>query len=115
MRSAIYLLLSSLLFISGIAMATEEPNYTILNQTEDFELRRYNAQIAAQTWVTGSQDSAGRQGFRILAGYIFGGNTAPSGESSKISMTAPVMMATLALSNNLPFGLMRNNFLESTR
>ena len=73
-------------------MASEEPNYTILNQTEDFELRRYDPQIVAQTWVAGDQKSASNQGFKRLADYIFGNNTAPSGDSSKISMTAPVMM-----------------------
>jgi hypothetical protein len=73
-------------------MATEEPSYTILAQTEDFELRRYDPQIVAQTWVTGDQDDASRQGFKTLADYIFGNNTAANGSSSKISMTAPVMM-----------------------
>ena len=34
------LILTSALLLSGAAMATEEPNYTILLQTEDFELRR---------------------------------------------------------------------------
>ena len=73
-------------------MATDEPKFRILNQTEDFELRRYNAQIVAQTWVTGSQMVASNKGFKTLANYIFGNNTAPTGESSKISMTTPVMM-----------------------
>ena len=86
------LLLSSLLSISGVAMATEEPNYTLLSKTENFELRRYENQLVAQTWVSGDQDAAGRAGFKVLADYIFGNNTAPSGESSKISMTAPVAM-----------------------
>ena len=85
-------LLTSTLLISGAAMATEEPNYTILSQTEDFELRRYESQLVAQTWVSGDQNTASRTGFKILADYIFGNNTAPSGESSKISMTAPVAM-----------------------
>ena len=85
-------LLTSTLLISGTAMATEEPNYTILSQTEDFELRRYESQLVAQTWVFGDQNTASRTGFKILADYIFGNNTAPSGESSKISMTAPVAM-----------------------
>lgn len=80
-------------------MATEEPNYTILNQTEDFELRRYDAQIVAQTWVTGSQMVASNKGFKTLANYIFGNNTAPSGESSKISMTSPVKMQTKSTDN----------------
>lgn len=73
-------------------MATEEPNYTILVKSADFELRRYDAQIVAQTWVTGGQDTASRQGFKTLANYIFGNNKAKSGSTSKISMTAPVMM-----------------------
>lgn len=73
-------------------MATEEPKYTVLNQVDDFELRRYDPQIVAQTWVSGGQKQAGNRGFRILADYIFGNNTAPSGESSKISMTSPVKM-----------------------
>lgn len=85
-------LLISTLLISGAAMATEEPNYTVLSKTENFELRRYENQLVAQTWVSGDQDAASRAGFKILADYIFGNNTAPSGESSKISMTAPVAM-----------------------
>ncbi|HSP84889.1 MAG TPA: heme-binding protein [Psychrobacter sp.] len=73
-------------------MATEEPKYTVLSQVEDFELRRYESQLVAQTWVSGDQNTASRAGFKVLADYIFGNNTAPSGESSKISMTAPVTM-----------------------
>ena len=85
-------LLTSALLLSGAAMATEEPKYTVLKQTEDFELRRYESQLVAQNWVSGNQDAASRAGFKILADYIFGNNTTPSGESSKISMTAPVAM-----------------------
>ena len=73
-------------------MATEEPKYTVLKQAEDFELRRYDEQLVAQTWVTGDQDAASRAGFKILADYIFGNNSASNGESHKISMTAPVAM-----------------------
>ncbi|MGP4119296.1 SOUL family heme-binding protein [Psychrobacter aquimaris] len=92
MKKATYLLLSGLLLTSGAAMATEEPNYTVLSQMDDFELRRYDKQLVAQTWVSGDQDSASREGFKVLADYIFGNNTAPTGGSSKISMTAPVTM-----------------------
>ena len=88
------LLVGGLLLISKGAMAaeTEEPEYTLLTQTGDFELRRYDEQLVAQTWVSGDQDSASREGFKVLADYIFGNNTASSGGSSKISMTAPVTM-----------------------
>ena len=92
MKAGVYLLVGSLLTLPGVAMATEEPKYTVLNQADDFELRRYDSQIVAQTWVSGDQKQAGNKGFRILADYIFGNNTAPSGESSKISMTSPVKM-----------------------
>ena len=73
-------------------MAAEEPIYTVLSQMDDFELRRYDKQLVAQTLVSGDQDSASREGFKVLADYIFGNNTAPTGGSSKISMTAPVTM-----------------------
>jgi predicted transcriptional regulator YdeE len=92
MKKVTYLLLSGSLLISGGAMATEEPEYTVLSQVDDFELRRYDEQLVAQTWVSGNQDSASRAGFKVLADYIFGNNTAPTGGSSKISMTAPVTM-----------------------
>lgn len=92
MKATTYLLLSGLLTLPGVAMATEEPSYTILNQSDNFELRRYDAQIVAQTWVSGDQKDASNKGFKVLADYIFGNNTAPSGESNKINMTAPVKM-----------------------
>lgn len=96
MKIVLPLLLSSLMFIPGVAMATEEPKYSVLNKTEDFELRRYDAQIVAETYVAGDQKQASNQGFKILADYIFGNNTAASGESSKISMTAPVKLQSSA-------------------
>ena len=97
-KTGFLLLMGGLLLISKGAMAaeTEEPDYTVLSQSGDFELRRYDEQLVAQTWVSGDQDAASREGFKVLADYIFGNNTAPSGESSKISMTAPVTMQSEA-------------------
>lgn len=92
MKSIFYLSLGSLLFASGAAMAVEEPDYTVISQSDEFELRRYDSQIVAQTLVSGDQKDASNKGFKVLADFIFGNNTAPSGESSKISMTAPVKM-----------------------
>ncbi|WP_219848145.1 MULTISPECIES: heme-binding protein [Psychrobacter] len=78
-------------FISGEVMATEEPKYTVLQRHDGIELRRYDRQIVAQTAVIGSQQAASQQGFKILADFIFGNNTAAEG-SNKIAMTAPVIL-----------------------
>lgn len=94
MKTALFLSVGILLSLPGVAMATEEPNYTTLLQSKNFELRRYDTQLVAQTWVSGNQDTASRQGFKILADYIFGNNKTASGDSSKINMTAPVKMQT---------------------
>ena len=93
-KTGYLLLMGGLLLISKGAMAaeTEEPDYTVLSQDDDFELRRYDEQLVAQTWISGDQDTASREGFKVLADYIFGNNTAATGGSSKISMTAPVTM-----------------------
>ena len=93
-KTGYLLLLGGLVLISRSAMAaeTEEPDYALLAQTGNFELRRYEAQLVAQTWISGDKEDASRAGFKVLADYIFGNNTAPTGGSSKISMTAPVTM-----------------------
>jgi len=81
-----------LLIVTVGAMATEEPTYTILEQSGSFELRRYDPMIVAETLVSGSMDDASSSGFRLIADYIFGNNTVQNGGNSKISMTAPVTM-----------------------
>lgn len=94
-----------LIFTSGLTLgvamaATPEPSYTILEHAEDFELRLYAPKIIAQTEVTGDYTAASRKGFKVLADYIFGNNTVMDSKdnsdkkaSTKISMTAPVMMS----------------------
>ena len=87
----------------GSAMATEEPKYTVSLKQDDFEVRDYPAMVAAEVSVAGDRSEASSAGFKLLAGYIFGGNTkkqsiamtAPvvqaPGDSEKIAMTAPMM------------------------
>ncbi|WP_237066088.1 SOUL family heme-binding protein [Microbulbifer guangxiensis] len=89
MRFAIGLLLS---LFAGFAMAIEEPEYTLIEQAKPFELRKYKPRIVAEVVVGGSMEEASGTGFRLLANYIFGNNTARSGGSEKIEMTAPVAM-----------------------
>ncbi|MDP4741113.1 MAG: heme-binding protein, partial [Burkholderiaceae bacterium] len=71
-------------------MAIEEPKYEVLLTDGPFEHRLYAGFVVAETELSGDFDSASRNGFRRVAGYIFGGNQADSGDSRKIAMTAPV-------------------------
>jgi hypothetical protein len=91
----------SALFVVGIRVGTEEPKYTSEPLTDGVELRHYGPRIAAETTVPGDHEDARNEGFRRLAGYIFGRNhagdsiamTAPVAQSQvgqKIAMTAPV-------------------------
>lgn len=82
MTTRILLVLLSLVVQN--AMAVEEPQYDVLAETGSYEIRRYSPYVVAEVDVAGrSSDS---QGFRTLAGFIFGDNE--SGE--KMRMTAPV-------------------------
>jgi SOUL heme-binding protein len=79
-------------FWSIRAMAIEEPAYTVLQSDPPFELRAYAPMIIAEVEVEGDLDRAGSQGFRLIAGYIFGKNRTRQSESQSIAMTAPVVM-----------------------
>jgi SOUL heme-binding protein len=74
---------------------TEESSYKIIKQDGDFEIREYPSIIVAETFVSGPLAEATNNGFRAIAGYIFGANIAKkplAGEVSneKIAMTVPV-------------------------
>lgn len=97
----------------GMAMALEEPEYTIVSRFADFEVRRYAPYIVAEVDVSGEFAKTGNDAFRILASYIFGDNAAtekmsmtapvesrPANKSQKMAMTAPVT-ATAAVDEDL--------------
>ena len=95
------LLTVSSLLVAKSAMAIEKAKYTVLEKDDSFELRQYEAQIVAETFVEGDLEEVGNEGFRRLYAYISGENTknqsismtAPVGQqagSEKIAMTAPV-------------------------
>ena len=73
----------------GVRSGTEEPAYENIARVGELEIRRYGERIAAETVVIGADDDARNQGFRRLAGYIFGSNET----RSSIAMTAPVSQA----------------------
>ena len=66
--------------------AIEEPTYSVVQKTEQFEVRQYAPYLVAEVVVPGPANEAGSQGFKLLGGYIFGKN---KGER-KLEMTAPV-------------------------
>jgi len=101
MRRSFLGLVLALIVFGGAALAVEEPAFRTVLQDGAVEIRDYPALVVAEVTVTGGQKEAASEGFRILAGYIFGGNkrkqsiamTAPvaqSRSSEKIAMTAPV-------------------------
>lgn len=68
------------------AGATEEPPHSVLLKDGKYEIRQYEPTIVAEVEISGDMRRAGNSGFRPLADFIFGNNTA----RSKIDMTAPV-------------------------
>ena len=74
--------------LSVIGIRTEQqPAYTVKERVGEIEIRQYAPRFAAETTVNVTDDSAARrEGFNILAGYIFGKNH----DKRKIAMTAPV-------------------------
>jgi len=80
------LLIASWSAVDMWSQATQEPEYQVVREISDFEVRQYAAYAVAEVKVAGPADKAGNQAFPILAGYIFGKN---KGER-KFAMTAPV-------------------------
>jgi len=93
--------------LTAAAMAIEKPEYSVLREEGDFQLREYQPYIVAETTVRGDDFAeVSNNGFRVLADYIFGNNTRRESmgmtrpvtieeseeKSVKMSMTAPVEM-----------------------
>ena len=103
----------------------EQTGYSVVQKANGYEIREYPAHIVAQTTVQGSYQYALNQGFRIVAGYIFGGNTkkesiamtAPvtsqGGASQTIAMTAPVTANVDGNAHTISFGMPRSYTLAT--
>lgn len=98
MRESLMILISTLSLLScfsrvdprlNVDEKLEMPAYKVITAEGNCELREYPPHIIASVKIKEDFSSAGRQGFRALAGYIFGGNTS----KTSISMTAPVSMS----------------------
>ena len=112
-----------------IGSRVEQADYTVVETMNGYEIREYPAHIVAQTTVQGSYGESMSNGFRIVAGYIFGGNTkresiamtapvvAQKGEGAQaaesIAMTAPVVATAEGDSQVISFGMPRSYTLET--
>ncbi|MBN2345702.1 MAG: heme-binding protein, partial [Candidatus Aminicenantes bacterium] len=109
------------------ASRVEQADYTVVRRMKGYEVREYPAHIVAQTAVPGALGESLNKGFRILAGYIFGGNTkkesiamtAPvvaqkaGNTSERIAMTAPVKAASAGDAQIISFVMPRSYTLET--
>ena len=85
----ISLILIGLVFYSFRFRNIETPKYKVIKTLGGVEIREYPQMILAQTSLPKSDyNTEGNNGFRTVAGYIFGGNQS----QQKIAMTAPVIM-----------------------
>lgn len=82
----IFLSFGLLIFIGGCNMGVEEAKYRVISKERNFELRKYEPQIVAETVIDGTLEDAGNKAFRPLFQYISGANRS----KDKIAMTAPV-------------------------
>ena len=81
--------------------SVDEPEFKLLMDEGEFQLRRYQPMIVAEVTHTGARRKSLEAGFRRLAAYIFAEDrpgekiamTSPvmQDQSQKIAMTAPVM------------------------
>lgn len=76
-------------FVKKSINDTETHEYEVVQVFEDFEIRRYApALYSSVKYSSSSYKQISSQGFRTLAGYIFGGNES----QEQIAMTSPVTM-----------------------
>lgn len=73
---------------AGLGGSIETRPYTVEKAYDGFEIRHYTPVVMATVYEKGNMMETSNASFRMLAGYIFGGNE--TGE--KIAMTAPVLM-----------------------
>lgn len=81
-----------------IMSRVEQPEYKVEVSKGPYEVRLYGPMIAAEATVTGERKAAIRDGFRLIAAYIFGANT----PNAKIAMTAPVQQQKQTIAMTAP-------------
>jgi len=107
-----------------LASQSKEPKYTVLEKKDGYEIREYSPYIEARVTVSGTYREAMSSGFRILAGYIFGGNTTKQSiamttpvterQSESIAMTTPVSETVIENNNRVVAFVMPEGYTLAT-
>jgi len=98
MASLLGSLVLSACSVFGVRSGTEEPRHSVVERLGEVEIRRYAPRLTAETTVPGDATAARGEGFRRLAGYIFGGNQG----RTRIEMTAPVAQSGMRIDMTAP-------------
>ncbi len=104
MKTFLVLLVGALLIwiaYGYFSSRVKEPKFRVLQKHNGYVIREYSPYIEARVELVGDYRVAQTSGFRVLAGYIFGGNTTKQSivmtapvieqKSESIAMTAPVL------------------------
>ena len=101
-RISLYLIIfiSIAIFIS-MAMSEQykEPSYSLISKKGRIEIRQYDSYIIAKTSIAKGNSRLNNNMFRVLAGYIFGGNS----KQESIPMTTPVITKESSASYDMMF------------
>lgn len=109
-----------------VVRGLEKPTYTVIQEASGYEVRQYDSYIVAETVVQSEEYwDALNEGFRIIAGYIFGENASSTSiemtvpvltdmkEGQKIDMTSPVFTETTSATRTVAFVMPSEYTLET--
>jgi hypothetical protein len=98
------------IYLAADMAKTEQQSYTVIWKKENLEARYYpKALMATVQDSDGKYKSSSNKNFRVLAGYIFGGNA----KKESIAMTAPVHMEFGDNGSKMSFVMPKNAMLDS--
>ena len=86
----------------------KEPAYSLISSDNNIEIREYGEYVIAKTEMLGGKRSTDNNMFRVLANYIFGGNSS----NASIPMTAPVITKESSSSYSMIFFMLQANSPE---
>ena len=87
----------------------DRPSYSVTLKKNGYEIRHYDSFLTVFTQSSGDFDTSLNQGFRQLAGYIFGNNES----NETIKMTAPVFHQQTNDNHQVAFFISKQRSLNS--